>query len=121
MNRELCNDLSMFPTRNPLTNRIIKPFGPTHIKLATKCKKIRSRSRPRSRSRSRSRSRPRSRPRSRSRRSRSRSRSRIMPKARYHPTMMKKKQIVARYHPSMIEPPASFRDEDLKMHYMYNY
>jgi hypothetical protein len=45
-----------------------------------------------------------------------------MPKARYHPTMMKKKQIV-RYHPSMIEPPASFRDEDadLKMHYMYNY
>jgi hypothetical protein len=44
-----------------------------------------------------------------------------MPKARYHPTMMKKKQIVARYHPSMIEPPASFRDEDLKMHYMYNY
>jgi hypothetical protein len=50
-----------------------------------------------------------------------------MPKARYHPTMMKNKQIVPRYHPSMfknIEPPASFRDdidEDLRMHYMYNY
>lgn len=130
MNRDKCNEFFMFPTRNPLTNRLIKPRGPTYNKLMRTCSGSRPRSprsrkpiRRRSRSRSRSKSRSKSRSRSRSR-SRSKSPRRIVP--RYHPSMVggrpssSPRRIVPRYHPSMMRKNQD-EDDDLNAHYMFNY
>lgn len=112
MNRDACNEFFMFPTRNPLTNRLIKPRGPTYNKLMRACSGSRPRS-PRSRKPIRRRSRS---------RSRSRSPRRIVP--RYHPSMVNgrpsssSRRITPRYHPTMMRK----KDDDyLTAHYMFNY
>ena len=111
MNRERCRDLSMFPTRNPISHRLINPLKrhSTYDRLGMKCydygydlvpcsrpsyvrnprtRRCRSPSPKRRRSRSRSRSRSplrrRSRPRSRSRSRASRERSELLRMNNYY-------------------------------------